>query len=465
MAVTEIWPINVRLDKFIAYVVNKDKTVNDNYEALQKLLAYDTNELKTEKKFYVTGINCEPENAYKKMMEAYALNDKLMPNIAYHAYQSFRSGEVDAKTAHELGVKMAEQLWGDKFQVVVATHLNTDHYHNHFAICSTSFIDGSRYHDDKASKFRMRAVSDELCREYGLSVIENRTYQRNKNYAERMAEKNGMPTLMPQMKEDIDKALAEVITREQFFTKLKTMGYTVHFRGTKSEELNQGHYVDIDLEKETDAIFTLIPQGYTHPWRPSNHFGIEYSYSSLVKRAEEEKPITYMREERTKPVHLRGGAENFMKVTTLHAIYIHTLYQFGLIPKKNNHRRIPIELREDIIKLNSIIEETRLLARCHIDTAEQLSVYRGQTEDKISELTYKRQKLRNRLRRCTDEDEIRTVKAKVSDISSELTTLRREVKYCNNIAERSGILKEKLSLIYEREKSERKEEQRYEQFR
>ena len=111
------------------------------------------------------------------------------------------------------------------------------------------------------------------------------------------------------------------------------------------------------------------------------------------------------------------------------------------------------------------IEETRLLGRNHIDTAGQLSLYKGQTEEKIAELTDKRQKLRNRLRRCTDEDEITLVKAKVSGISSELTKLRREVKYCDNIAERSGILKEKLSQIYQNEKLKRKDDRTNEQFR
>jgi hypothetical protein len=441
MAVTEIWPINVRLDKFIAYVVNKDKTANNNYEALQNLLAYDTNELKTEKKLYVTGINCEPENAYAKMKEAYKLNDKEMPNIAYHAYQSFRSGEVDAKTVHEIGIKMAETLWGDKFHVVVATHLNTDHYHNHFAICSTSFIDGSRYHDDKASKARMRAVSDELCRAYGLSVIERRTYQRNKNYAERMAEKNGMPTLISQMKEDVDRAISQAVSIKQFAFYLRQMGYVVNVRG-----------------RDDDPILSLTPPGRSHPWRLSNHFGQGYSYNGIVEKIKVNERVPTLPEEKPKPVHLRRGAEDFMKVTTLHAIYIHTLYQFGLIPRKNNHRRIPVELREDIIKLDSIIEETRLLGRNHIETVEQLSLYQGQSEDKILELTDKRQKLRNRLRRCSDENEIAAVKAKVFELSSELTKLRKEVKYCSNIAERSGILKEKLSHIYEREKSERKDE-------
>lgn len=165
-------------------------------------------------------------------------------------------------------------------------------------ICSTSFIDGRRYHDDNSSKGRMRAASDELCREYGLSVIENRKNQRNKNYAERMAEKNGMPTLLSQMKEDIDKAIAEAVTREQFFTGLKRMGYTIIFRGNHKDELNAGHYIDIDTKKENDAIFSLTPPGYAHPWRPSNHFGMEYSYSALVKRADREKQMPWEGEER-----------------------------------------------------------------------------------------------------------------------------------------------------------------------
>jgi hypothetical protein len=326
--------------------------------------------------------------------------------------------------------------------------LNTDHYHNHFAICSTSFIDGSRYHDDKASKSRMREVSDRLCREYGLSVIENRQYKRNKNYAERIAEKNGMPTLLSQMKEDVDRVIAQSVSMKQFAFYLRQMGYAVNVRG-----------------RDEDPILSLTPPGRSHPWRLSNHFGAEYSYNGISDKIRTQERTSPTPEEKTKPVHLRGGAEDFMKVTTLHAIYIHTLYQFGLIPKKNNHRRIPVELREDILKLDSIIEETRLLGRNHIDTAEQLSIYRGQTEDRISELTEKRQKLRNRLRRCSDESEISRIKARVSEYSKGLTQLRREVKYCDNIAERSGMLKEKLSLIYEREKSERKDVNRNEQFR
>ena len=50
----------------------------------------------------------------------------------FHAVQSFVKGEITPERAHEIGMKLAEELWGDKFQVIVTTHLNTDNLHNHF---------------------------------------------------------------------------------------------------------------------------------------------------------------------------------------------------------------------------------------------------------------------------------------------------------------------------------------------
>ena len=70
--------------------------------------------------------------------------------LAYHAYQSFKENEVTPELAHEIGIKLAEEMWGDKFEVVVSTHLNTNHIHNHFVINSVSFIDGKKYYDSKS---------------------------------------------------------------------------------------------------------------------------------------------------------------------------------------------------------------------------------------------------------------------------------------------------------------------------
>ena len=93
--------------------------------------------------------------------------------VCFHGYQSFQADEVTAEIAHQIGVKLAQELWGDRFEVVVATHCNTGHYHNHFVLNSVSFADGLKFDNTPADYARMREVSDRLCREYAISVIEN----------------------------------------------------------------------------------------------------------------------------------------------------------------------------------------------------------------------------------------------------------------------------------------------------
>lgn len=93
--------------------------------------------------------------------------------VAYHGYQSFAPGEATPEMAHEIGVKLVRKLWGEKYQVLVATHLDKEnHLHSHFVVNSVSFVDGIRYLRTGKDYYEMRTVSDELCREYGLSVVE-----------------------------------------------------------------------------------------------------------------------------------------------------------------------------------------------------------------------------------------------------------------------------------------------------
>ena len=97
--------------------------------------------------------------------------DKTDGRICYHGYQSFAKGETTAETAHAIGVELAKRLWGERFEVLVATHCNTGCYHNHFVINSVSFLDGYKFYNSPADYQRMREESDRLCIEYGLSVI------------------------------------------------------------------------------------------------------------------------------------------------------------------------------------------------------------------------------------------------------------------------------------------------------
>lgn len=111
MATTKIWKIKNRFDVVIEYISNKDKT--------------DT-------KKYVTGINYMADIAYKEMSITKEQFNKTGGILGYHAYQSFKGCEVASDDAHEIGIRLAKELWGNRFQVVVATHTNTKNIHNHF---------------------------------------------------------------------------------------------------------------------------------------------------------------------------------------------------------------------------------------------------------------------------------------------------------------------------------------------
>ena len=161
MATTSLWKIQNRIDKVINYTTNSEKTENkEMYKALHNTIEYATADYKTEKQYYVTGINCSTTDSVQDMLQTKKYYEKEKGIVAYHGFQSFVEGEVTAKQAHEIGVSLAEELWGDKYEVLVSTHLNTNHFHNHFVVNSVSFVDGKKYYSNRKNtgfleKFQM----------------------------------------------------------------------------------------------------------------------------------------------------------------------------------------------------------------------------------------------------------------------------------------------------------------------
>ena len=172
MAVTKIWTIKDSLQRVLDYAANPDKT---EYDALARTLHYAENDAKTklsESAQLVTGIHCRPDHAWEDMRAVQERFGKTDGVVALHAYQSFREGEVTPEQCREIGVALARKVWGKRFQVLVATHMNTDNLHNHFVINSVSYVDGKKYEQRRSQYAEFRAASDKLCREYGLSVVE-----------------------------------------------------------------------------------------------------------------------------------------------------------------------------------------------------------------------------------------------------------------------------------------------------
>lgn len=438
MAVCEIWDVRGRLDHPIDYAENPEKTANPKYtetdlQALGDVMKYATNGEKTERQFFVTGINCDPATARQEMMIAKEQFQDQSEIVCYHGYQSFKSGEATPEQAHEVGVKLAENMWGDRFQVIVATHLNTDCLHNHFVVNSVSFMDGKHYHDNKANLRLLRKRSDELCREYSLSVIEH-PQGRKKPYALYMAEKNGLPTRDNVTRQAVDEAIGKSFTLKDFDRLMAEMGYRCSFDPNRK-------------------YWTIISRGWKKPKR-LYQLGENYTNERILERINENSYAVKFSQfaepkKEVRVYRLRGSLSSTKKIGGLRGLYLHYCYRLGILPKgrKQNYARLHYLLKDDLMKMEAITKETRLLCRHHIDTAEQLLSFKGSLKTEMDELTAKRKELYSKSRPMRDGEEKSAVKAQISDISKRLQVIRKEVRLCGGIAARSDTLKEKLQTI------------------
>ena len=228
MATTGFWPIKGRLKDAIDYAENPDKTTDSKYldEDLYSALRYAANDEKTDKKMYVSAINCPKQLAYETMMDTKRRYGKLGGNVAYHGYQSFKTGEVTPEEAHTIGMETARRMWGDDYEIVVTTHLNTDNIHNHIVVNSVSFRTGRKFENHISDHYRLREISDAICREHGKSVLKNAKFYGGEKGAY-WVHKNGGMTHRDILRRDIDEVLSKVSIYRHFFEYLENLGYEV----------------------------------------------------------------------------------------------------------------------------------------------------------------------------------------------------------------------------------------------
>ena len=362
--------------------------------------------------------------------------------MAFHGYQSFAPGECTPAMAHEIGVKLAEELWGSRFQVIVATHLDKAHHlHNHFVVNSVSFADGLRYHRSNQDYRDMRNASDRLCREYGLSVIEN-PKQKAKHYGEWRAEKEGKPTYLGMIKADVDEAIAKARTEKQFFHYLKEKGYSIKF----------------------GKDVTVRAEGRERGMKLARNLGEEYTLDSirrriLTQKIEKPAPPAMLPEKKTYVIKVHGNIQKARKIGGLRGLYLHYCYLLGILPKNRppkSPKQVHMMFREDLIKLDKISKETRLLCHYRIDTTEQLFSLKEELQGKMAELANKRKHLRYQSRSVKDGEKLSEVKTEISALTKQIGELRKEVGLCDGIAARSGAMKEKLETVRQENSVEEK---------
>lgn len=304
-------------------------------------------------------------------------------------------------------------MWGERFQILVTTHLDKDHLHNHFCLNSVSFTDGAKFRGGIKAYNIMRDASDKLCREYGLSVIENPEYGKSKHYAEWKAEKAGLPTMRGQIREEIDEIIKCSYTYKDFWRILQQRGYEVKYG-------------------ENVKHIALQPS-YSQRFVRLKSLGADYTEEKIQERIRMAR--IGIKSLSSPSVDYNAWAKKYepQKLHGFKALYYHYLYLFGRIRKKETPQRVSFYLREELTKLERYQKQFKFLCENDIETVEQLAVFRKSAEDDILKLTAERQMLYDK---PDGEKDIR-------DINLQLSELRKKVKLCKDIVEDSKRIQEK----------------------
>ena len=400
MATTKLWKFKSRLDRLIDYAINGEKTEN---------------------KLYVSGINCMPDTAFYEMDNTKKQFFKTGGIECYQGYQSFAEGEVTAEQAHEIGVKLAEEIWGDRFQVIVSTHLNTDNIHNHFVLNSVSFIDGKRFCNTKNDYAIMRNTSDKLCEEYGLSVLKQ----------EDKYNKFATSSLYKElMKDSINHAIANARNYNEFIKILHDLDYIV---------------------TEKNNTLSIRRKPYKRNTRIERQFGNQYSKENIYKRILETQPEypyspePYLLINRTYENYNNEKQKCLQFKGSISYLIYHYEKLLGInteIVSKRNITKITPELIQAIKKMDGFSKQVRFVCKNNINTEQELLDYQRSTYEKINPLKSERENLRRKHKRAKTEDEKETIENQIVEISKKITALAEEIRLCDNIFKRLEKIKE-----------------------
>ena len=457
MATTKIWKVENRLDHVMDYTTNEEKTKNDylengvdDYDSIRQVMMYATNADKTEKQFYTTGINCDVDSAVEEMRNAKDFWHKTDGILAFHAYQSFNEGEVTPEIAHEIGVKLANEMWGDRFQVVVSTHLNTEHLHNHFVINSVSFKDGKKYYSNLTNTALLRKTSDEICEEYGLSILTEKTCKSGINFENFYKKSMRDSDYYKFAKEDIDYAIQHSYTLKQFQQMLVSMGYNYCYGAEKLSVRREPYKRNIRVERA---------------------FGEDYSLENIKRRILEND---YIKQERIIPYKVMGHRRFITrdklrkkyKPNGIVALYYYYKYLLKLYTKKNIQYKLTPEMRAEVKKMDEYSERIRFLCKYKIETMSDVDNIKEQKQEELQKvlnirnrLYYKRQKLYSGIEKDR-------VTKEIIDVTATLTRVRKEIRLCDEFYDDVPKMNEQLIEMDEENqekklKEKKKKDRRY----
>lgn len=442
MAITKIWSLHASLKAAVQYVENTEKTTENDIKSriaskdefispsfkdntdiqianLKQAIGYVSQEYKTEEKRLVSGINCTSENALAEMNKEKEYFGKTGGVVGYHCVQSFMPGEIDPDHAHLIGLELAQRVWGDyNYQVVVATHIDREHIHNHFIVNSVS-LDGEKhpccYHR------KISYISDEIIKQHGLSVI---------------TERGISPAVLPhyskrqlKAKLDIDEGIAICNNLNEFRDFMKNRGY------------------ELDLS-DNRKFWTLQHNDWQRPIR-FIRFGEEYSNDNLLKRIENEyivMPNGYTRDSMS--AHQLYMYENRYariqknwKNTYQYQFFMFMLRTFGL--NLNDYQvhpeRYTRQQKKDLDQVWKSLQSITLLNELGVKTTADAEKSIINLQHKIDNRETMQRQTRNMVRSLSYGKEptqaLTNAKLLLEQLNGELKELRKQKKMLENIME------------------------------
>lgn len=424
MAITKIWAVKDDLRRVLNYIENPEKTIEEQSDGLKEVLAYTTQGYKTNEKEYITGINCDPKTSLKQMMNTKLSYNKMDGRLAFHAVQSFKPGEVTPDECHALGVQLAQQMWGNRFEVVVSTHLDKDHLHNHFVVNSVSWVDGKKFTNCKKDYQEFKQISDQLCRENDLSIVQKSG--KGKNYSEWKAEKQGKPTYRSLVKNDVDYAISHSFSMQDFIHEMESLGYEIS---------NNRKYLAVKHPdgKKMIRLKSLSKDG-------------QYSEEHIIERILNNSMFIDVSSDK-----YLSKCEYYVSDTRkLHgfkALYFKYLYLLGVVESKNLKRRHPSPLlRDDLIYLDKITNENTFVGKHNLETIEDLLAFKVFLNKEIESWMNQRKSIYNKIKRTRDSNLKKQLEMDRDTLTSKIAHGKKEIKICEDIEKRVPNIEKNLKL-------------------
>ena len=413
--------------------ITKYKVIKKNLEAV---INYAMNGEKTENGILVSGINCLPQTAYSQMMLAKKAFHKEDGRLGYHIIQSFNGNEISPDKCNKIGMELAEELWGDKYQVIVCTHTNKQNVHNHIVLNSVSFINGSKYHNSNVEIALLLETNDDICKKYGLSIIKSTKATTVSDISKsRIANYNRNSGKMELIKADIDEAIKDAQKYQEFVDILNYKGYYIK---------KSGNYMSVSSPY------------YNRNIRLARAFGEDYTFENIKTRIYQgalyDRYLKRTNNKKVYKIRIYDGIkidQEKLKTSSFYRLYVHYLYLLGKLPPKIHYEERTKEYYQEIDKFNKLADEINLICTHNLNSKEDVQNLRMQYIEEVTPLKAEREKLRQDYKKTNNADSI-IIQFKIDTITEEIDKINKKIQTCKRIIFKAEKGENEATLIKNR---------------